>query len=289
MQKILAIIVTYYPERELLERNVSAIVDNVDRILIWENTPVEELQRYRYIDHPKAEYCGDGINSISHALNCAWRYAMVNGYDYLLTMDQDSEFVHFGDYLNATVYNPNCPQGIWTPTVVVKRSENVLPKDAGGLKEISHGITSGMLQSVSLITQNGGWNEAFAIDGVDIEYCLRAAREGIRSYLVERAVMIQRFGNPLEYRFKRWNAVLLNYSPRRYYELFRSCSLLVRMYPEQKYLKTHYKPYWHSKIKKIVFFEENGITKLYYILKGIVVGNCCRLPTIPSTGTKTIA
>ena len=69
--KILAIVVTYFPEKELLEKNISAFINDVDRVLIWENTPDEKKLEYRFIDNSKIEYCGDGINSISHALNYA--------------------------------------------------------------------------------------------------------------------------------------------------------------------------------------------------------------------------
>ena len=67
--KILAIVVTYYPEKELLERNVQAFINRVDKVLIWENTPSPDKMSYRFISHEKVEYYGDGINSISRALN----------------------------------------------------------------------------------------------------------------------------------------------------------------------------------------------------------------------------
>ena len=103
MKKILAIVVTYYPERDLLEKNISAYIEYVDKVLIWENTPEEYKLQYRFVEHKKVEYCGDGINSISHALNHAWKYAIENGYDYLLTMDQDSLWADFSSFLNNTI------------------------------------------------------------------------------------------------------------------------------------------------------------------------------------------
>ena len=92
--KILAIVVTYYPEKNLLKKNINAFIEYVDKVLIWENTPESEKLSFRFIHDEKIEYCGDGINSISHALNYGWKYAKRNGYDYLLTMDQDSILVN---------------------------------------------------------------------------------------------------------------------------------------------------------------------------------------------------
>ena len=51
--KILAIVVTYYPEKELLERNVQAFINRVDKVLIWENTPSPDKMSYRFISHEK--------------------------------------------------------------------------------------------------------------------------------------------------------------------------------------------------------------------------------------------
>ena len=114
MNKILAIVVTYYPEKELLERNVQAFIDHVDKVLIWENTPSPDKLDYRFIEHEKVVYYGDGINSISRALNYAWEYANENGFDYLLTMDQDSYFENFDYYVSKTVLSSEAPEGIWT-------------------------------------------------------------------------------------------------------------------------------------------------------------------------------
>ena len=93
--RILAVVVTYYPEEDLLKNNIAAFIDEVDKVLIWENTPDVEKLQYRYIDNSKVEYCGDSVNSISRGLNYAWRYAQKEKYDYLLTMDQDSVFLNF--------------------------------------------------------------------------------------------------------------------------------------------------------------------------------------------------
>lgn len=80
MTKILAVVVTYYPDEELLTKNIQAFVNDVDKVLIWENTPESEKLNYRFIQNEKIEYRGDGVNSIARALNYAWRYAKEKGY-----------------------------------------------------------------------------------------------------------------------------------------------------------------------------------------------------------------
>ena len=274
--KILAIIVTYFPEKELLEKNISAFINDVDRILIWENTPDEKKLEYRFIDNSKVEYCGDGINSISHALNYAWIYAKSNGYDYLLSMDQDSLLVGFSQYLKYTVYNSDAPQGIWAPYII--ESEEDINKDAKGNKVIPSTITSGMLVSVPLITKIGGWNETFVIDGLDVDFCFYANRLGIKTYHYLDIYLIQSYGNSREIHFWGRNITLRNYSPQRYYSIYRSHWLLMRMYPEQKYFGEFCKCYWGGMIKWIIVFEEHRIKKLFNISRGILSGLFCTIP-----------
>ena len=272
--RILAIVVTYYPDEDDLKKNVSAFINEVDKVLIWENTANAERVKYRYINNPKVEYCGSDNNSISRALNYAWHYAIDNGYSYLLTMDQDSEFVDFSQYLKLTVLNSKCPEGIWTPSLI-----GAAPHLSFGekiFKVIRTGVTSGMLQSISVITKIGGWNEAFSIDGVDIDYCLHARRLGIETYRVGGAFLVHRYAYPKEVSFWGRKLTLLNYSARRYHSIYRNHILLTRMYKNQ----TDFKPlsYWYPKIKWIACLEEHGLKKLIYILTGIVSGYLCKLP-----------
>ena len=272
--KILAIVVTYYPQKDLLERNITAFIDEVDKLLIWENTPEVRKKEFRYIDHPKVEYCGDGVNSISHALNYAWHVAVEGGYGYLLTMDQDSVFVNFNHFVESTVQNKQSPAGIWTPWFI----DNPTQKNSCQqlFTEFLIGITSGMLQSVHIINKLGGWNESFFIDGVDTDYCLHGQRLGVKTYRVGGSYLIHRIGNPEKVSFRGRQTTVLNYSARRYYSIFRTHVLLTRMYKEQEEFKPM--PFWLPQIKRIALLEKQGIKKLFYILAGIVMGYLCRIP-----------
>lgn len=96
--KILAVVVAYHPDLEVLRRNVDSFADGVDHILLWRNSPVEWA-------HPKVEMAGDGMNQgIGAALNAAWDYASRNGYDWLLTMDQDSCWEDFTAYRDEVLH-----------------------------------------------------------------------------------------------------------------------------------------------------------------------------------------
>ena len=271
--KILAIVVTYFPEKELLEKNISAFIDHVDKVLIWENTPEEQKLLYRFIVHPKIEYCGDGVNSISHALNYAWGYAVTYGYDYLLTMDQDSVFEDFKQYLDNSLYNNSLPKGVWGPNISSKEipAKKLCDDSYWEFKSPLGMITSGMLLHQSIISQLGGWNESFAIDCVDQELSLKARRMGVKIFTIN-SILNHHLGSPKEMNFLGHRVRLLNYSPLRYYSIFHNNIRLIKMYPEEVYFKEFFICYWIGSIKWILLFEKHRIKKLYYIFKGILCG-----------------
>ncbi len=268
---LLAVVVTYFPEKELLSKNINAFIDYVDKVLIWENTHADRRKEYRFICHEKAEYCGDGINSISHALNYAWQYAQKNGYDHILTMDQDSCFGNFPHYLKQTICNENAPEGIYTPPI---REMNIVA--AKDFEEIQRPITSGMLIPVKLINRIGGWNEEFKIDSVDDEFCLHAHSLGIKIFIVKDIVMQHRLGEPVMRTLWGHKIILRNYPPSRLYGIYKNNILLIRKYPQFTYIREDFKG-WLKNIVWILLFESNKTGKFISILRGCFAGLTKRL------------
>lgn len=262
--RILGIIVTYYPQKELLLDNIHRILENIDKLLLWENTP-NDVKEYRFVEHYKIEYCGDGCNSISHALNYAWKYALDNGYDFLLTMDQDSQWCDFRHYVKRTICNKKAPYGIWGPIINV---ENGKPE----FELRPYVITSGMLVSLDIINKLGGWNERFAIDGVDIEFCCRAHEMNIGVYRVTDCNLVQQYGNPQKVSFMGHIVYLRNDSPKRLYNIFWSYVVLIRRYRNVEGLKNEFYINWIKRIKWIIAFENNKYRKLQAIIKSIIDG-----------------
>ena len=194
--KILAIVVTYFPEKDLLEKNIAAYINDVDRVLVWENTPDEKKCEYRFIHHEKVEYCGDGVNSISHALNYAW-----------------SVFEDFKQYLDYTIYNNSLPKGVWGPNISSKEipAKKVCDEPFWEFKSPLGVMTSGMLLYLPIIAQLGGWNETFTIDCVDQEFSLKARRMGVKEFTIN-TILNHHLGNPQEINILGYQVRLFNYS-----------------------------------------------------------------------------
>lgn len=273
---ILAIVVTFYPDRGLLENNISAFINDVDKVLIWENTPEDKKSQYRFIDNPKIEYCGDGVNSISHALNYAWKYAKANGYDYLLTMDQDSIWEGFNYFIKRTILDEKSPQGIWGPAIITD-SKYVINDEYFYQTDIT--ITSGMLIKTEVLNKLGGWNERFKVDCVDNEFCLKSKNLNIPIYQFRssKTYLIQRYGAPRVVHFWKYSTTLRGDSAERLYSIFMNHIILFRLFPNYKSQRRDFKIYWINKIKWIFFFEEDRFKKLIAIIKGISAGLNCTL------------
>ena len=265
MTRILAVVVTYYPDREPLSQNIQAFVNDVDKVLVWENTPDAEKQQYRYIRHEKIEYQGDGVNSISHALNGAWRYAEENGYDYLLTMDQDSLFTDFPLYKKTVMAHCQGLSAIYGPYV----EHSSRPVDPVQEREFT--ITSGMMLPVSTIAAVGGNDEFFAIDGLDIEFCLRARQRGIKTYVVRDCVLKQKFGDPKVVSFFGHQVSYSSYSPKRLHCMYKSQAILILTYHSEMLWKS-FCLYLRKTPRNIILFEEDKLRKLWAIFSGIFEG-----------------
>ena len=264
---ILAIIVTYFPDKKLLEKNVSALIESVDKVLIWENTPPEKRKDYRFINHEKVEYHGDGINSISHALNYAWHYAQEGGYSYLLTMDQDSHFKDFNLYLKRTIYSKDAPAGIFTPSY-----EDMRVEVRSDYEELDRPITSGMLIPIPLIDKIGGWDEDFHIDAVDDEFCLHAHTLSIKIYAVQGIEMQHCLGTPETKKFLGHTLTLRNYSPTRLYGIYRNNVILLRKYPQFKYIRDDFKHVLLKQLVCVLLLEDDKFRKLSAALRGCLSG-----------------
>ncbi|MBO4231057.1 MAG: hypothetical protein J5886_05210 [Bacteroidales bacterium] len=264
--KVLAVIVTYYPDLELLKRNIEAMVGHVDHILLWENTPSPDNIRYRLPDMDKLEYYGVGENvGISRALNLARGRLPREGYDAILTMDQDSVWENLGLFMEK-VSSPEAPFGLYGPAVYTPALEaDFTPSDTL--------ITSGMLVPKEVFERIGGYEEMFFVDGIDLDFCYRAAKAGIHSWIVGGTSLIQRFGRKRKVCCLGFRPEVYDYSPSRLREICFSEIVLAKKYPASHKKKgAILRHYLLKRIPLILLFERRKWSKSKAIIKGLIQG-----------------
>lgn len=266
--KLLGITVTYYPDVSDVRKNILQFIDEVDTLIIWENTPFAERKKFK-IRLPEYEhkiiYMGTDENMcIAYALNQAVEFGNVNGFTHLLTMDQDSCFEtgHFSNFKQIAYSHKN------EPCILGPNPNYSEPNQTDILIEKPFLITSGNIVGLKLYDNIGLYREDYKIDCVDYEFCFRAGQKGYKCYMIGSVLLKQEFGILQK---TKYGFYISNYSPFRLYYIARNNIKLYREYPDYIDLNTIVgriiKPFF-----KIIICENNKIKKLTAIIKGVVNG-----------------
>jgi len=272
--KLLSVIVTYYPDAAVLRRGINSFIDGVDKLLIWDNTPKKDFlnnNRLSYLISDKISLWGDGENrGIGYALNQAARYAAENGYDHLLTMDQDSYFEgNTFALLKQAASVANFHVAGIAPFVYIKNLTERPDSVSGKEKEKTFDvITSGTLYNTRLLEENGFFANDFFIDAIDTEYNLRAKQKGYHFIREPKSLLLHELGSiemkSLDFRYVR----CFNYSPMRCYYFARNHYLICRKYPSAKRWFAYWKSFFFRNFS-VVLFESGKRKKVAAYFRGL--------------------
>ena len=174
--RIAAIVVAYNMIPEKLIQRILTYSSYVNEVVIVDNSTenfhIKDLcskHEYKYISM-------NGNYGIAAALNKGIEYCVDKNYDYVLTMDQDSEFINNPIRYYQQKYDENII--IYCPNYIISRRAN--KKHNKKFKYVDWTMASGNLLNLNLFKKNGLFREDFFIDGVDYEYCLRAKKNGFK-------------------------------------------------------------------------------------------------------------
>lgn len=261
--KFCACVIAYYPDEQLLRKNVACYRDFAEKVFIWQNTPMAE--RHVLTDWgDNVEWIGgEGNVGISRALNEVLRLCREAGYDYLLTMDQDSCFEDFPLYLREVESR--------LPAEDVLAFGPVTPGEhaaAGSFEEKDYIITSGSMVSVERALAIGGYREEFLVDGIDIDFCFKAKAAGLKVLMVGDAFLRQRFGQTV----KAGDKEMVSYPAERLFSIVKSQWMIWKDYPHY-FNKLHFlKIFYLGEPYHILFYQKDKCRKLGAILRATVAG-----------------
>lgn len=221
-QTVCAVVVTYNPAPAFTD-NIVAVAAQVDQVVVVDNgSSAETASRFCNLELlPRCKVIRNRQNlGIAAALNAGVRYALEAGFAWICTLDQDSRI---GDGFIAkileTYRQAGHPENVALVAPTYRDSESgvdVRLKRAGN-GEILTAMTSGSMMPSSAIRKLGLFDESLYIDAVDIEFCLRARREGM-SILQSPAVLSHSLGRTKYYRWFGLRFGVTNHSAgRRYY------------------------------------------------------------------------
>lgn len=271
-----AVIVTYNIGEEL-SKCFYSILNQVNKIVIVDNG--SDKKTIEYLNKLDKKYDIEVIYNLENlgiatALNQGIKYAKSQEYEWILTMDNDSEatknmvdvmlktYATVKDKDIVSIFPKYIEKGINANT------ENIVSEYDGEYSIIGSEITSGNLIKLAVFDEIGLFDEKLFIDRVDHEICFRLTKYKKKMIKVEGAKLLHQLGRTVEKKivFKKIEAT--NHSPVRRYYITRN-----RMYLWDKYSDIENeikldKKNFRREIVKILMLEKEKTLKMKMIWKG---------------------
>lgn len=267
IKQVCAGIVTFNPQIDLLKKNIESVLPQVQELVIYDNCSKNIEQIHKLTDSYEKCTCVSGTQNkgIAFALNQLCEWATNHSYDWILTLDQDSESPK---ELVKVLQQYACEDvAVVAPNIVYKNNEQFKLVSKKPFEEVSWVITSASLTNVSIWKIVGGFDEWLFIDCVDYDYGIRVNKAGykvIKSYETE---LLHELGNLKCVKILGRVWYVTNHSAFRKYYMTRNAIYLWHKHhtgkPIRKILKN---------IIKTTAFESRKTEKLLSILHGILDG-----------------
>jgi rhamnosyltransferase len=250
-ERVLAVIVTYHPELSQLGTLLGAVLPQVERVCIVDNSASPRVAEW--LDQTgrssavrlfrEASNVGVGAG---HNRGIEW--ARAESATHVLLLDQDSipdpdmvwvlldawrKLVSIGIRVSAVGPRYVDPRAL-TPSYFVRYGWYGKQRKVcrGGISDevvrCDFLVSSGVLIPLDVIRVTGVMDASLFIDHVDTEWFLRARADGYSAYGVCRAVMHHHLGDARRHFWFGRQYAIAHYRPVRYYYIFRNSVLLYR-------------------------------------------------------------
>jgi|KBSSwiStaDraftv2_1062776.scaffolds.fasta_scaffold12111_8 rhamnosyltransferase len=236
-------IVAYRPDPGLLARLISSLAPQVDLLLLYRNSSIPaHLFDLAQIHVDRIRVIGNGRNlGLGVAYNRIVDAAMACGIERILLFDQDSSVPL--DLGAALLSRMQCliEQGERPAVVgprpitsddecykIPRRSSRVKAESVGANLPLQFVISSGSLIDGASFRDIGPFRDDFFIDGIDIEWCLRAGSRGYSCWMATDVPMEHRLGAGVV-RMPLSGAHIVRQPPTRVYTLVRNQLALLRL------------------------------------------------------------
>lgn len=269
-------IIVYNPDSEVLNR-IAEYNKICDCLIIYDNTEVENeisnqlKNSYSHYYRP----CKNG--GMSGALNNIFQFAHSRGVDWLLTMDQDSDFYtsQIINMIKIIKSNKNKEIAIFCPNyrklyLDKKNSVEVpndfcIPKSEEQFRTFS--MTSGSFCNVEYVKQILPLENLF-IGYVDYDLCYSLIEKNYKIKMIGNIYFDQRVGDSLPY--TKFNKMISAFSQNesRYYYMVRNNLLLQKKYASNNTLNRKLKLNLIRILINLLLVEKSKIRKIRSCIKG---------------------
>lgn len=177
--KLAGMVTLYNPTNDDI-KNINTYIDDIDVLYVIDNTEGKD-NKDKLPNNKKIKYIFNNENiGVATALNIAAEKAREEGYEWLLTMDQDTK-VKDGVIkgLKEDIIKQDMSKvAILTPW---HNTKNVYDKKPDYRFDDPHDVmTSANILNLEILKKLGGFIDWFFIDGIDFEYCMRLHKAGYK-------------------------------------------------------------------------------------------------------------
>ena len=276
MCKVAAIIFSYNPDSNLFD-SINLLLNQVEKVIIVDNGSKEKYVKYiKSINEDKIEIILNKENlGVATALNIGVRKALENGYEWILTMDQDSKASPDMVKKMFNVYNSINREerkdilSIF-PNFVDERIQSIEENsNMNSYEYVDADITSGNLLRKEVFEKVGFFDDSLFIDLVDTDFCMRLNEKGIKMIKIRDAVLYHSLGESKTIKGILGSFNTSNHSALRRYYMTRN-----RFYIWEKYKGLNSftlnrdKKLFKKEFVKIILGEKDKVNKIKMVLRG---------------------
>ena len=245
--------------------NIKSYINHIDKLFVVDNSIDNNEQLLSILDaNFNIEYISNSDNlGIAKALNIGCKNAIKQGYDWILTMDQDSEFepMMIEKYINNVedMINTENFIAIYAPTTSKIKGQNS--------EYVNRVITSGNILNLSAYKRVNGFDDDLFIDEVDHDLCFKLIRNGYKIYKFNDITLKHKLGDSKKVKILNKSFTPMNHSYIRKYYIVRNRCVINKRYPEytKNYLKSNI-----MDLIKVILGEEDKLRRIRYMLKGYI-------------------
>jgi rhamnosyltransferase len=280
--RVFAVVVTYNIG-EAIHRCFDSVKDQVGHVLIIDNGSEEvtlrELNEIAASDKVTL-ILNERNEGVAHAYNQAVQWAKGRAFEWILTLDHDSEATPGMVAKLVEAYAILERSGIQNTGLIGANPYDVNGRyfafgrgeDGEPPLEDEEVISSGSLIPLQIFDKVGLFNEDIFIYYVDTDFCRRLTREGFRVYVCLRAVLLHREGCKTRHKFLWRHAYYDHYGKTARYYLTRNAVYMIKRHDMslsdvywlvRRLCKDHL---------KILVFDRGRIVLLWYSLRGLMDG-----------------
>lgn len=265
---IAAAIILYNPDFNILKnintyKNQVAFIYIIDNSLKVNDSLLDELKK---MDNAEVIHNSKNLG-MAVALNIAAQKAISGGYDFLLTMDQDSQaspdlVVRLADKITQ----------ISNPGIISPRHHNInykLVQSKEEIEEVQVVMTSGNLLNLQAYQLVGGFEDKLFIDYVDIDICFKLFLNNYKIYRINSVLLEHKEGNLQTLNIFNKTIRPYNHKPIRWYYKIRNYHYIKQKYNNlfPEYFKEEKKRIKRD-LMKVLLFEKQKLSKFNFVLKG---------------------